>query len=84
MPSQLTNARLSKDVDGVIARAQEAGVRRQLIIATNEQEAERAIALCERYLNNFTQPLVFILSAGLATTISISWRCWQSPGGGRW
>ena len=45
----LTNARLSKDVDGVIARAQEAGVRRQLIIATNEQEAERAIALCERY-----------------------------------
>ena len=45
----LTNTRLLNDLDGVMERARAAGVTRQLIIATNESEAQAAITLCERY-----------------------------------
>ncbi|WP_290653088.1 TatD family hydrolase [Idiomarina sp.] len=45
----LTNARLLNNLDGVMERARAAGVTRQLIIATNESEAQAAITLCERY-----------------------------------
>lgn len=47
----LTNPRLLDDIEGVIARAIKAGVSQQLIIATNEQESESAIKLCQRFPN---------------------------------
>lgn len=45
----LTNQRLLKDLDGVIARAEAAQVTRQLIIATNESESRAALQLCEQF-----------------------------------
>lgn len=45
----LTNPRLLKDLDGVMQRAQDAGVQQQLVISTSLEEAEQAIRLCEQY-----------------------------------
>ncbi|WP_241970428.1 TatD family hydrolase [Idiomarina seosinensis] len=45
----LTNKRLLSDLEGVLARAHDAGVERMLVIATNEQESQQAINLCEQY-----------------------------------
>ncbi|MGM7319633.1 TatD family hydrolase [Idiomarina sp. ST10R2A5] len=45
----LTNKRLLKDLDGVMLRAQQAEVRKQLIISTSIDEAEQAIKLCQQF-----------------------------------
>lgn len=45
----LTNKRLLKDLDGVMLRAQQAEVRKQLIISTSIEEAEQALELCQQY-----------------------------------
>ncbi|MGM0480314.1 MAG: TatD family hydrolase [Pseudomonadota bacterium] len=45
----LTNQRLLKDLDGVLAHAETANVGRMLVIATNEQESRQALRLCDRY-----------------------------------
>lgn len=45
----LTNKRVLKDLDAVLARAQQAGVERLLVIATNEHESQQAVDLCEAY-----------------------------------
>ena len=45
----LTNKRLLNDLDGVMLRAHQAQVSRQLVIATNEQESLLALRLCEQY-----------------------------------
>lgn len=45
----LTNKRLLKDLDGVMQRAQQARVRKQLIISTSIEEAEQAVELCRQY-----------------------------------
>ena len=45
----LTNGKLFSQVDAVLARAQQAGVEKLLVIGTNLQESADAVALCERY-----------------------------------
>ena len=45
----LTNKRLLKDLDGVMQRARQAEVRKQLIISTSIEEAEQALELCRQY-----------------------------------
>lgn len=45
----LTNSKLYHDVAGVIARAEQAGVHKLLVIGTNLRESADAVALCERY-----------------------------------
>ncbi len=45
----LTNSKLYQQADSIISSAADAGVSRQIVIGTNLQESEQAIALCERY-----------------------------------
>jgi|SRR5690554_1773138 len=47
----LTNGKLCRDADNVIARARAAGVEKMVVIGTNLNESRAAIALCERYPN---------------------------------
>jgi len=45
----LTHTRLYRQLESVIERAQAAGVRNQLVIATNLSEAQSALELCQRF-----------------------------------
>lgn len=45
----LTNKRLLKDLDGVMQRAGQANVQKQLVISTSIEEAEQAVELCQQY-----------------------------------
>ena len=45
----LTHARLDRQLESVIERAQNAGVLNQLVIATNLREAHSALELCQRF-----------------------------------
>ena len=45
----LTNRSLLRDLDGVMQRALEAGVRQMVVTGTSEAESEAAIDLCARY-----------------------------------
>jgi len=45
----LTNRSLLRDLDGVMQRALEAGVRQMVVTGTSEAESEAAIGLCARY-----------------------------------
>jgi len=45
----LTHARLDRQLESVIERAQNAGVLNQLVIATNLREAQSALELCQRF-----------------------------------
>lgn len=45
----LTNKRILKELEGVMERAQQAGVQKQLIISTSIEEAEQAIQLCQQF-----------------------------------
>ena len=55
----LTNARLSQDLDSVIQLALVAGVKKQLVTGTDEEESIAALALCHRY------PDVLLATAGV-------------------
>jgi len=45
----LTNKRLLSDLHGVMARAEQSNVQKQLIIATSIEEAEQAAKLCQQF-----------------------------------
>ncbi|WP_286963354.1 TatD family hydrolase [Idiomarina sp. UBA3992] len=45
----LTNKRLLSDLDGVMARAEQDNVKKQLIISTSIEEAEQAVKLCQQF-----------------------------------
>jgi len=45
----LTNKRLLNDLDGVMNRAEQANVEKQLIISTSIEEAEQAVKLCQQF-----------------------------------
>jgi len=47
--ANLTNRSLMKDLDGVITRAADAGVRQIVVTGTNIDESSKAIELCSRY-----------------------------------
>ena len=45
----LTGSSFSDDVEDVISRAVDAGVRRMIVTGTDESHSEAALALCERF-----------------------------------
>ena len=45
----LTNKSLLKDLDGVIARARDAGVRQMVVTGTSIEESRQAVELCNQY-----------------------------------
>lgn len=45
----LTNGKLNRDVEGVLARAAAAGVEKMLVIGTNLVESAEAVALCSKF-----------------------------------
>lgn len=45
----LTNQKLFRDLEGVLQRAQQAGVEKLLVIGTSLSESAAAVALCEQY-----------------------------------
>ncbi len=49
----LTHARLDRQLESVIERAQNAGVLNQLVIATNLREAQSALELCQRFPDSY-------------------------------
>jgi len=49
--ANLTNRSLMKDIDGVIARAADAGVRQIVVTGTSIDESSKAIELCHQYPN---------------------------------